>query len=135
MVAAHTFLNVRRSWRGLPLILIASGVLAVSNGAETLRVPAEYATIGEAIAAAQDGDTVLVADGVYSGSGNTNLSFAGKAILVRSENGAVATSINLAGTTTRAFRFENDEQADSILRGFTIMNANLRHDQRRGLLQ
>ena len=35
------------------------------NSQTTLNVPSEYATIQAAINAAQDGDTVLVEDGIY----------------------------------------------------------------------
>jgi len=59
--------------------------------------PGEYQTIQAAIGAALDGDTVLVADGTYTGEGNKNLDFKGKAIIVRSENGASATIIDCEG--------------------------------------
>jgi len=42
-----------------------------------LRVPSEYATIQDAIDIAGDDDTILVADGTYSGSGNRDLNPAG----------------------------------------------------------
>lgn len=41
----------------------------------TRHVPAEYPTIQSAVDAAGDGDTILIADGVYSGEGNFDQSF------------------------------------------------------------
>ncbi len=43
--------------------------------AGTLRVPADYPTIQAAIDAAQPGDEVVIADGVYTGAGNKDLDF------------------------------------------------------------
>lgn len=86
-----------------------------------LRVPAEYATIQAAIDAASDGDTVLVSDGPYTGEGNKNLDFKGKAITVQSENGPDTTIIDCENNG-RGFYFHSEEGNDSILSGFTILN-------------
>ncbi len=90
-----------------------------------LRVPSEYTTIQAAIDAAKDGDTVLVADGIYTGEGNRDIVFRGKAITVRSENGPENCIIDCNGTEAdphRGFHFHKGEDADSILNGFTITN-------------
>ena len=47
----------------------------------------DYPTIQAAINYAVNGDTVLVADGTYTGSGYRDIDFKGKSITLRSENG------------------------------------------------
>ena len=54
-------------------------VLATLVQAETITV-GPYANIKDAIAIAINGDTILVADGTYTGPDNKNLDFGGKAI-------------------------------------------------------
>ena len=82
-------------------------------------------TIQAGINASSDTDTVIVADGIYRRSGNRDLDFAGRAITLRSENGADVTIIDCQGTASephRGFFFHGDEGPDSVLDGFTITN-------------
>ena len=81
----------------------------------------EYQTIQAAIDAAMDGDTVLAADGTYTGSGNKNILFYGKAITVKSENGPWNCIID-GENNGRGFNFTNEEGENSVLSGFTIIN-------------
>lgn len=102
------------------ILLIFSSFLLVSHlHASILHVPSEYATIQEGIDAANNGDTVLVASGTYTGYGNNEISFLGKAILVTSEMGLDSTTVE-GEWAYRGFRFQNNESYSSILRGFTI---------------
>ena len=85
-----------------------------------------FDAIQEGIDAATDDDTVLVADGTYTGIGNKNLDYAGKAITVRSEHGAAACTIDCEGDG-RGFRFHSGEGPDAIVEGLTITNGNADH--------
>jgi parallel beta-helix repeat protein len=93
--------------------------------ADTIYVPSEQPTIQAGIDAAVDGDTVLVAEGVYTGDGNRDIDFLGRAIVVKSENGAENCIIDCEGSETephRGFYFGSGEDSTSILQGFTIQN-------------
>jgi len=87
-------------------------------------VPGDYLTIQQGINAAVDGDTVLVADGVYTGLGNKDIEYQGKAIVVKSENGPELTIIDCE-EWGRGFKFIWDETELSVLDGFTISNGYL----------
>ena len=105
--------------------LLALAVGADTALADTLLVPDDYGTIQEAIDAAIGGDEIVVADGVYTGPGNRDMDFGGKAITVRSANGAEGCIIDIqadAGDPHRAIDFRSGETAESMLVGFTIRN-------------
>jgi hypothetical protein len=92
----------------------------------TLTVPSEkYPTIQAGIDATAPGDTVLVAPGTYRGAGNRNVSFSGRAIVVRSEGGSGVTVVDVAGSAAdpaRGFQFNSAEPSEAVLEGFTILN-------------
>lgn len=81
-----------------------------------------FLTLQKGLAAAVNGDAVLVANGTYTGAGNTNLSFSGKTITLRSLGGA-ANCILDCEAAARAFAFTSGETAGTILEGVTIKNA------------
>jgi parallel beta-helix repeat protein len=107
--------------------LLAIGVIATTSvaTAKIWRVPNKCPTIQAGINAAVDGDTVLVADGTYTGDGNRDIDFKGKAILVTSKNGPEVTVIDCEGSYEdphRGFYFHSGEDLSSVVRGFTITN-------------
>jgi parallel beta-helix repeat protein/predicted outer membrane repeat protein len=111
--------------RYLPLIGAACGILTPCALGSTLLVPSQYATIQAGIDAAVAGDTVLVADGTYTGAGNKDLDFHGKAITVRSASADPATCIIDCEGSGRGFYFHNGETSASVVAGFTIRNGNV----------
>jgi len=105
------------------MIVAVLGFLSLSGLtlAVELYVPSEYGTIQAAIDDANDGDAVIVADGTYTGVGNKNLDFSGRAITVRSENGPEFTIIDCEGEG-RGLYFHSTEDQNSVVDGFTITN-------------
>jgi hypothetical protein len=98
----------------------------LSSSAATIRVPRDFATIQEAIDSAAYGDIVEVSAGTYTGNGNRDIDFRGKAITVRSAAGPSRTIIDCSSTGDgghRGFYFHRGEGPNSVLRGFTIIGA------------
>ena len=113
---------------------VAVTMIGQASIAADLQVPSRFANIQATIDAANPGDVVMVADGVYTGAGNRDLSFHGKAITVRSANGPDACTIDCQGTPEvpyRGFCFSSGEGPDSILMGFTITNGATARERRR----
>ena len=84
----------------------------------------DYATIQAAIDAADSAAVVELADGTFTGDGNRDLSYQGKAITVRSQGGnPEACTIDCEGSESDmhyGFQFDNDEVPASQLEGVTI---------------
>lgn len=89
----------------------------------TIYVPGDSATIQAGINGAVDGDTVLVANGTYTGDGNRDIDFGGKSIVLKSANGPGVTIIDCEGSISephRGFYFHSGDDSESIVDGFTI---------------
>ncbi len=105
-------------------VLIDNIVVRLSSPSATIRVPRDFATIQGAIDSASNGDIVEVSAGTYTGDGNWDIDFRGKAITVRSEAGPNRTTIDCSGHEGhRGFYFHRGERQSSVLRGFTIIGA------------
>jgi hypothetical protein len=96
------------------------------GGAETYLINPEgtgdFETIQEAIAAALDGDVIELTDGTFTGDGNRDLDYLGKAITIRSQSGnpeACVINCELAG---RGCHFHSGEEPITVLEGVTITN-------------
>ncbi|MBN2376621.1 MAG: hypothetical protein JXD22_09475 [Sedimentisphaerales bacterium] len=117
----------------VPLLLFLSAVTVKATTYTVDDDPANdpnFTRIQDAINVSSDGDTIIVAPGTYSGSGNRDMSYNGKMITIQCSdpndpNTVATTIIDTGGTESfphRAFNFENSEDANSVLIGFTIIN-------------
>jgi len=84
-----------------------------------------FASIQKGINCAVDGQSVIVRPGVYTGPGNRDIDFGGRAITLRSESGPENCIIDCQGSQGnhhRGFYFHSGEDENSIVHGFTITN-------------
>lgn len=117
----------------LVALAVAGGALAVAGGAPaaTLTVQPDgggaYPTIQAAVQAAQPGDTIELADGIFAGDGNRDVDLLGKAITIRSQSGDAASCvIDAEGNvedTHRCFILASGEGPATVLRDLTITGA------------
>ncbi len=99
-------------------LLSAIGVFAGRVDAATLRVPADYSSIQQAIVAAASGDVIAIAPGTYY----ENLQLLGKQLTLRGESGATATVVD--GQQIGRVIYAD---ADCVIEGLTIRNGVSQH--------
>ncbi len=119
---------------GLVFLGCASGFAAPGQAA--IHVVAwdgsgDFATIQEAIDAADPGDIIELLDGTFTGDGNRDLDFGGKDLTVRSQNGnPAACIIDPDGSQEephRGFYFHSGETSASLIEGITITGGHWHH--------
>jgi len=87
--------------------------------ARIIHVPADSSTIQKGINGAVNGDTVLVAPGIYY----EHIDFNGKNILLKSEAGAQNTILEKATTGVPIVKIRSGENRQCIIDGFNIRRA------------
>ncbi len=89
-----------------------------------IHVPEDFPTIQAAMNALfENGTTIWVAPGTYTGTGSKNLDFHGKALTLQCEEAGTCTiDCQQSG---RGFYFHNGETNASIVDGFTIINGKI----------
>jgi hypothetical protein len=112
----------------IPVLLLATLCLPAFAATHIVKPDGtgDFPTIQVAIDAAGNGDTILLADGVFTGDGNRDIEYRGKVITVRSQSGNPEECIIDCGGTAeefhRGFYFMSFETPDATLEGVTIRN-------------
>jgi hypothetical protein len=130
-------------WAALALALAALVVAGCSDDGQVcpsesrvLRVRPDgrgsFPTIQDAVACARDGDTIELEDGRYCGTGNRDIDFLGKAVILRSRIlTAQACTIDCGGYAEdphRAFHFCGGEDRVTVVECLTIVNGYVEAD-------
>ncbi len=88
-------------------------------------MPTDHPTIQAGIDVAAEWDTVLVADGTYTGIGNRDLGFDSRNIVLMSENGPDSTILDCEGELLRCLILDGGQDSTTVIQGFTIKNADV----------
>jgi predicted outer membrane repeat protein len=109
----------RDYFKALILICFMLSLIFLNSNAfgAVLHVPSEYTTIQNAIDASLDGDTILVADGLYAGFMTDRI----KGVTIKSENGPENCTIGWV----RFMPTISSNGSSSILSGFTIIGGGI----------
>ena len=103
----------------LLLTFVLAVILTTASIAGIINVPFQYSTIQAGVNAAGAGDTVLVAAGTYTGSGNKNIELPQQPIVVISGSGPEDCIIDCENQG-RGFYIPYGEPNTVIIDGFTI---------------
>jgi PKD repeat protein len=105
------------------LALLATIVITAPIRANNhiIYVPTDVSSIQAAIDAAQAGDEIIVASGVYM----ETIDFLGKAITLKSAEGPLLTIIDGSNSIGSVIQTVNGEGPDTIIEGFTVTGGNV----------
>lgn len=99
-------------YMGIMMIMFTAASLP-SVFATEIHIPADYPSFSRAVEAAVDGDSIIAADGVYTGPENTGI-FIYKTLQIRSEHGPYNCILDSSGAAVFIV------QGDVLLQGLTI---------------
>lgn len=99
--------------------LVAAGAAHAATFIVDVGGTGDYTEIQPALDAAQEGDTVLVMPGTYTGDNNTSLDFGGTNIVLRSTGGARSVTIDCEDSRF-GFWFHTGEGPTSVVEGLTV---------------
>lgn len=127
----ETFVNLS-GWnkvmnKKIILSLALTLLLTTIGTAATWNVPAN-GNIQTAIDNADSGDTILLEEGTYKGSGRKNLDFGGKNLMIDANTSDPRKCIIDCEGAGRAFYFHNGETEASTIRGITIRNGDVSNE-------
>lgn len=118
-------MNTKQAGLLLPWSLSAALITSTASvaAATTLNVPGQFPTIQSAVDAAALNDTVLVAPGTYTGTGNRNI-YVTRDVVVRSSAGPKSTVIDCEGSTGvyRGFYLDGSSTEATVIEGLTIQH-------------
>lgn len=107
-------------------LLVLLSLAASSGAAELYTVSpfggADFTTISAAVAFAGNGDTIELANALYTGSSNKNIVISGKSLTIRSMSGSSGGVVIDCGGSGRAFTFSGLASSNSVLNCVTIRN-------------
>jgi predicted outer membrane repeat protein len=115
--------------RGLALLFcfvapLTSAASAAIYTVSPISTVGDFPNIQTAVDSVLDGDTILLLDGTFTGEGNRDIDFHGKAITVRSASGAPELCmIDCEGSEEdphQGFLFVHGEGPSSVLEGVTV---------------
>jgi len=104
------------------LILCFSGTALAATYVVNPDGTGDFPTIQAALAGATNGDVIELTDGVFTGEGNRDIEFLGKAITVRSQSGQATDCIIDCQHLGRGFHFQGLETDQTVLEGVSIIN-------------
>jgi len=115
----YVFTPPSRSYSDLQADQVDQDYLGIYDA--VYEVPGEFATIQAALDACLAGDTVRVAPGTYSGTGNSDIVLPAFDVVVLGTGGSAVTTLN-CGNFRRAFTVNQGQTPATVIQGFTILD-------------